>query len=80
LIENDIRLHINNNMIKKTTLLLCFLIVVLPTPVKGSGLALGLGANGGVALTDYPDEFFTPKAQAVGAVTALLDIPLFSCA
>jgi len=81
LIENKIRLHINNNMVKKTTLFLCFLIfaVVPPTPVQGiTGFALGVGTHGGVALTDHPDEFYTPKAQAVGAVTALLDIPLFS--
>jgi hypothetical protein len=81
LIGNNIRLHINNNMIKKTTLFLCFLIFtfVLPAPMEGiGGLALGIGAQGGVALTDHPDEFYTPKAQFAGAVTALLDIPLFS--
>jgi hypothetical protein len=68
-------------MVKKTTLLFFFLalIMILPTPLRGiTGLALGVGTQGGVALTDYPDEFFTPKAQAVGAMTALLDIPLFS--
>jgi hypothetical protein len=81
LIENNIPLHSNNNMIKKTTLLFFFLILamVLPTPLSGiTGPVLGVGIHGGVALTDHPDEFFTPKAQAVGAVTALLDIPLFS--
>ena len=68
-------------MVKKTTLLLFFLIlaVVLPTPLMGiTGPALGLGTHGGVALTDHPDDFFTPKTQAVGAITALLDEPLFA--
>jgi len=85
LIENKIRLHINNNMVRKTTLFLCFLIfaLVLPTPVTGiTGVALGIGTHGGVALADDPvgfsPDFYTPKAQALGAVTALLDIPLFA--
>ena len=68
-------------MVKKTTLFLCFLIfaVLLAAPVGGiGGLALGLGTHGGVALTDHPDEFYTPKAQAVAAMTALLDVPLFA--
>lgn len=85
MIENKIRLHINNNMVRKTTLFLCFLIfaLVLPTPVTGiTGVALGIGTHGGVALADDPvgfsPDFYTPKAQALGAVTALLDIPLFA--
>ena len=81
MIGNNIRLHINNNMIKKTTLFFCFLVFafVLPTPVTGiTGVALGIGTHGSVALTDHPDEFYTPKVQAAGAVTALLDVPLFS--
>jgi hypothetical protein len=72
-------------MIKKTTLFLCFLIFafVLPAPMEGiTGLALGVGIHSGVAVADDPfgfsPDFYTPKAQAVGAVTALLDIPLFS--
>ncbi len=85
MIENKIRLHINNNMVKKTTLLFFFLAftVVLPTPVQGiSGFALGVGTHGGVAVADDPvgfsPDFYTPKVQVVGAVTALLDIPLFA--
>ena len=45
---------------------------------------LGLGIQSGVALADepvgsgYPEGFFTPKAQAVGALSASLDLPLFS--
>lgn len=81
MIENNISLHSNNNMIKKTILLFFFLTlaVVLPTPLRAiTGSALGVGIHGAVAMTEHPDEFFTPKAQVVGAVTALLDIPLFS--
>jgi hypothetical protein len=43
-----------------------------------------LGIQSGVALADepvgsgYPSGFYTPKAQAVGALAALLDFPLFS--
>jgi len=68
-------------MVKKTTLLFFFLALAafLPNPVSGiGGLALGLGTHGGVALSGHPDEFYTPKAQAIGAITALLDVPLFS--
>ena len=43
-----------------------------------TGPALGLGTHGGVALTDHPDDFYTPKTQAVGVITALLDVPLFA--
>jgi hypothetical protein len=73
-------------MVKKTTVYLVLLLVftvVQPTPVSGiDGLALGVGVHGGVAVADDPvgfsPDFYTPKSQVVGAVTALLDIPLFA--
>ena len=80
--------NINNNMARKTTLLVLLLLTfLLQSAAADSGErtrrpVLGIGAKGAVAVADDPlggsPEFFTPKAQAVGALTALLDIPLFS--
>jgi hypothetical protein len=85
--------NINNNMARKTTLLVLLLMAfVLPPAVAEADArsaqskrpVLGLGILGGVALTaepvgpGYPSGFFTPKAQLVGALSALLDITLFS--
>jgi hypothetical protein len=49
--------------------------------------ALGVGMQAGVAVADDPPallgfspEFFTPKAQGYGALSAMLSVPLFSIA
>jgi hypothetical protein len=80
--EQPVRLHINNNTVRTTTLFASLLLVcglLLPAPAEAAdGPALGSGILGGVSVTDAPGDFFTPKAQAVGAVNVLLDIPLFS--
>jgi hypothetical protein len=83
----------NNNMAGKTTLIVLLLIGIVLPPAAADDAArsararrpvLGLGIQGGVALADepvgsgYPSGFYTPKAQAVGAFDALLDVPLFS--
>jgi hypothetical protein len=84
----------NNNMAGKTTLIVLLLIgYLLPLAAEeaspGSGRdwrpVLGLGIQGGVAIADDPvgfppeyAEFYTPKAQAVGALSASLDLPIFS--
>jgi hypothetical protein len=92
--EGLIICNINNNMARKTTLIiLLFICSLLPlaaeeaSPGSGRGWrpVLGLGIQGGVAVADDPvgfppeyAEFYTPKAQAVGALGASLDFPLFS--
>jgi hypothetical protein len=85
--------NINNNMARKTTLLVLLLIaVVFPLAAADAEVrsartertALGFGILGAVALADeplgpgYPSGFYTPKAQAVGALNALLDVPVYS--
>jgi hypothetical protein len=75
-------------MAGKTTLALLLLIGFLLQPAAAAGAertagpALGLGALAAVAVADNPlggsTEFFTPKAQAAGALRAVLDIPLFA--
>ena len=86
--------NINNNMTRTTTLLVLLLIAAVLPPAKAVASArspgtekpvLGLGIQGGIAVADdpagYPPEYselFTPKAQVVGALVALLDVPLFS--
>ena len=95
--------NINNNMARKTTLVILLLIAcVLPLaaaddpatvdptavdPAADTGAkrpVLGFGITGAVAVADepvgagYPAGFYTPKAQAVGALSALLDVPLVS--
>ncbi len=83
--------NINNNMAGKTTLMALLLIAAVLAPVaadtdeRSGGLVLGFGIQVGVAVADDPvgfppeySEFFTPKAQAVGALSGLMDIPLFS--
>jgi len=99
--ESLIICNINNNMARKTTLVILLLIAcVLPlaavedsaavdpavvdpaTDTRAKRPVLGFGITGAVAVTDepvgagYPAGFFTPKAQAVGALSALLDVPL----
>jgi len=83
--------NINNNMARKTTLIVLLLIaVVLPLAAvdadeRPERPALGFGILAAVAVAGDPvgyppqySEFFTPKAQAVGALSGLLDIPLFA--
>jgi hypothetical protein len=80
-------------MAGKTTLIILLLVVfVLPLATaeelsdsaQTGRVVVGLGLQSGVALADepvgpgYPSGFYTPKAQAVGSLSALLDIPLFS--
>jgi hypothetical protein len=69
-------------MVKKTTLraLLLFSLIVLPTAPAcwADRPILGLGILGGVAVTDAPGEFFSPKAQAAGALGVLLEVPVHS--
>ena len=91
--EGFIICNINSNMARKTTLaVLLLILLVVPltaeetdapsTPTRRP--VLGFGIAGAVAVADepvgpgYPAGFFTPKAQAVGALSALLDVPLFS--
>jgi hypothetical protein len=83
--------NINNNMARKTTLIVLLLIgCLLPLAAEeapaGSGGSWrpvwGLGIFAAVAVADepvgsgYPAGFFTPKAQAAGAVSAILDLPV----
>jgi hypothetical protein len=91
--EKLIICNINNNMACKTILLLLLLTGSLP-PLGAEDAfpggernwrpVLGLGILGAVAVADepvgpgYPEDYFTPKAQAVGALSASLDLPLFS--
>jgi hypothetical protein len=80
--------NINNNMAGKTTLAALLLIgfFLLPAAAFAAertvGPALGLGVLAAVAVADDPlggsPDFFTPKAQAAGAVRGVLDIPLFA--
>ncbi|UCF97177.1 MAG: hypothetical protein JSV89_18695 [Spirochaetaceae bacterium] len=73
-------------MVRKTTvltlLLICLSLVSLTRADAAGRPTLGLGIQSGVAIADNPVglsyDFFTPKIQAVGALNALLDIPLFS--
>ena len=83
----------NNNMAGKTILILTLLGCIILTPAMSEETAqderiwrpvLGLGILGAVAVADepvgagYPEGFFTPKAQAAGALRASLGLPLFS--
>jgi hypothetical protein len=71
---------------RKTTLFIVLLLgsgLLSPvTAVAARRPALGVGMQAGLAVADDPvgfsSEFYTPKAQAAGALSALLDIPLFS--
>jgi hypothetical protein len=81
-------------MARKTTLIiLLFIGSLLPLAAEeasaGSGRSwwpvLGLGMLGAVAVANDPvglppeyAEFYKPKAQAVGALSASLDLPIFS--
>ena len=80
-------------MAGKTILILALLGCIVLPPAMAEEAAeggriwrpvLGLGILGAVAVADepvgagYPEDFFTPKAQAVGALRASLDLPLFS--
>ena len=91
--ESLIICNSNNNMACKTTLLLLLLVgSVLPLAAEEASPVgernwrpvLGLGFLGAVAVADqpvgpgYPEGFFTPKAQAVGALSASLELPVFS--
>ena len=91
--ESLIICNISNNMARKTILLLLLLSVTLlplaaeeasPGSERSWRPVLGLGVLGAVAVADepvgpgYPEDFFTPKAQAVGALSASLDFPVFS--
>jgi hypothetical protein len=82
----------NNNMAGKTILILMLLSCAVLPPAGAQEAAegkrfwrpvLGLGILGAIAVADepvgsgYPEGFFTPKAQAVGALRASLDLPLF---
>jgi hypothetical protein len=74
--------------------LLVLLLIIIVRPLAADEAAagnarkrrpvLGLGIQGGVAVANepigsgYASDFFTPKAQAVGAMNALLDIPVYS--
>ncbi|MBN2551853.1 MAG: hypothetical protein JXB06_03740 [Spirochaetales bacterium] len=65
---------------KKTTLcafLLLSLAMLATAPACWAERpVLGLGIVGGAAVTDAPGDFYSPKAQAVGALGALLEIPV----
>lgn len=91
--ESLIICNINNNMACKTILLLLLFIgSLLPLGAEEGSTdserswrpVLGLGILGAVAVADepvgsgYPEGFFTPKAQVVGALSTSLDLPLFS--
>jgi hypothetical protein len=74
---------------RKTTVLIVLLLgsgLLLPvTAAAERRPALSVGMQAGVAVADdpvggYSTEFFTPKAQACGALSALLSVPLFSVA
>jgi hypothetical protein len=90
--ESLIICNINNNMACKTILLLLLLIGSLvplgaeeasPDGERRWRPVVGLGILGAVAVADepvgpgYPEGFFTPKAQAAGALSASLDLPVF---
>jgi hypothetical protein len=78
-------------MAGKTTLIvvaLLFSVLPLVTADDAGGQriwrpVLGIGVQGAVAVADepvgsgYPAGFFTPKAQAVGAISVSLDLPVF---
>jgi hypothetical protein len=91
--EGLIICNINNNMAGKTILVVLLLIFGVLPPATAEEAAgdghiwrpvLGLGICSGVAVaakpvgSGYPAGFYTPKAQAVGALSASLDLPLFS--
>jgi hypothetical protein len=80
-------------MAGKTTLIVLMLIFGILSPATAEEATegehiwrpvLGLGIRSGVAVaaepvgSGYPAGFYTPKAQAVGALSASLDLPLFS--
>lgn len=68
-------------MVKKTTLLVLLLIgftIYLPFPVSAGGRpVLVVGSYGALAVADAEGEFFGPKAQGLGTINAMLEIPLF---
>jgi hypothetical protein len=68
-------------MVRKTTLIVLLLAIFTTLPRTrvhaGEKPVLGLGGSGGATLADAAGDFFVPKAQGMGTLSASLEAPIF---